>query len=163
MATGEVESAASHPALALLGHLARIGRRAAEAATAPGGLRPRHLIALTLLGEHGPASQQGLAEALGLDPSNVVALLNDLEDRGLVTRRRDPVDRRRHIVELSADGDAELTSAQQRLACVEDQVFQALTPDERETLHRLLVRAAAGQFASCAEAAEVADDPDCPA
>ena len=50
--------------LPLLDHLARVGRRAAEASMAPGGLRPRHLIALKLLSEHGPASQQGLAEAL---------------------------------------------------------------------------------------------------
>jgi DNA-binding MarR family transcriptional regulator len=163
MATSDVESAVSHPALALLDHLARVGRRASEAAIAPGGLRPRHLVALTLLSDHGPANQQGLAEALGLDPSNVVVLLNDLEDRGLVTRRRDPADRRRHIVELSRNGEAELRSAQQRLARVEDQLLHALTADERETLHCLLVRAAGGQLPSCTGAADAVDEPDCPA
>jgi MarR family transcriptional regulator, lower aerobic nicotinate degradation pathway regulator len=70
----------------------------------PGGLRPRHLIGLKLLSEQGPAGQQGLADALCLDPSNVVVLLNELEERGLITRRRDPADRRRHIVELSSLG-----------------------------------------------------------
>src|SRR5437016_10937118 len=91
--------------LPLLEHLARVGRRAAETSMSPGGLRPRHLIALKLLSEHGPASQQRLAEALSLDPSNVVGLLNELEERELITRRRDPADRRRHIVELSPLGE----------------------------------------------------------
>src|ERR1700733_8713509 len=94
--------------LSLLDHLAGVGRRAAEASMAPGGLRPRHLIALRLLSENGPTTQQGLAEALRLDPSNVVGLLNELEERELITRRREPSDRRRHIVELSASGETEL-------------------------------------------------------
>jgi len=86
----KTEAAVEQQLLPLLDHLARVGRRAAEATMSPGGLRPRHLIALKLLSEHGPASQQGLAEALSLDPSNVVGLLNELEERGLITRRRDP-------------------------------------------------------------------------
>src|SRR5882762_5405897 len=97
--------------LPLLEHLVRVGRRAAETTMAPGGLRPRHLIALKLLSERGPANQQGLSEALSLDPSNVVGLLNELEERGLITRRRDRADRRRHIVELSALGEDELALA----------------------------------------------------
>lgn len=127
--------------LPLLDHLARIGRRAAEASMAPGGLRPRHLVALTLLQDHGPAGQQGLAESLKLDPSNVVALLNELEERELVTRRRDPADRRRHIVELSAAGERELACTRARYGLVEDELLGALTAEERATLYELLVRA----------------------
>src|ERR1700734_2015452 len=82
----KTEEAVEQQLLPLLDHLARVGRRAAEATMSPGGLRPRHLIALKLLSEHGPASQQGLAEALSLDPSNVVGLLNELEERGLIVR-----------------------------------------------------------------------------
>ena len=119
----------------------------------PGGLRPRHLIALKLLSEHGPASQQGLAEALSLDPSNVVGLLNELEERGLITRRRDPADRRRHIVELSATGAGELCLAQARLSRVEDDLLSALSAEERATLYRLLARAVeavgGGKQAAC--------------
>src|SRR6202011_4087229 len=103
--------AVGHQLLPLLEHLARVGRRAAESSMSPGGLRPRHLIALKLLSEHGPASQQGLTDALSLEPSNVVGLLNELEERGLITRRRDPTDRRRHIVELSPLGEDELACA----------------------------------------------------
>jgi MarR family transcriptional regulator for hemolysin len=141
--------ALSHPSLALLDHLARVGRRAAETAIAPGDLRPRHLVALTLLSDHGPANQGDLGEALSLDPSNVVALLNELEERGLVTRRRDPADRRRHIVELSTEGHAELAAAQQRLSCVEDELFRALSAEERVVLYGLLLRAAGDQLPAC--------------
>ena len=53
--------------LPLVDHLARVGRRAVDTSEFPGGLRPRHLIALNLLDQQGPANQQGLAEALSLD------------------------------------------------------------------------------------------------
>ena len=60
-------------------------------------MRPRHLRALGILSERGPLSQQGLGEVLSLYPSNVVGLLNELEERGLVTRRRDCADRYRRF------------------------------------------------------------------
>jgi DNA-binding MarR family transcriptional regulator len=154
METADVATGLSYPSLALLDHLARVGRRAAEASIVPGGLRPRHVIALTLLSDHGPANQGDLGDALGLDPSNVVALLNELEERGLVTRRRDPADRRRHIVELSTPGHAELKATQQRMSCVEDELFRALTSDERVTLYKLLLRAAGDQMPGCATGSE---------
>src|ERR1700716_3385143 len=145
--------------LPLLEHLARVGRRAAESSMSPGGLRPRHLIALKLLSERGPASQQGLAEALSLDPSNVVGLLNELEERGLITRRRDRADRRRHIVEVSPLGEDELALAYARLSDVEDDLLSALSTDERATLYDLLVRAVGAKTPPC----DVADEPPlCP-
>src|SRR5271154_1768563 len=125
--------AASYQSLALLDHLSRVARREADGAPDPDGLRPRHLVALTLLRDHGAATQQALAEALRLDPSNLVGLLNDLESRGLVTRRRDPDDRRRHIVELAPAGLTTLHAAEQRLAAVENKVLGA--PSDRR--HRI--------------------------
>jgi DNA-binding MarR family transcriptional regulator len=92
-----------------------------------------------------------------LDPSNVVGLLNELEERGLITRRRDPADRRRHIVEISSEGTTQLRAAQRLLARVEDDVLRALSADERATLHGLLVRAAGGQPAC----ATIEDDQSC--
>ena len=135
----------------LIENLARAGRRAAEAVMAPGGLRPRHVVALRLLSEHGPVSQQALGELLCLDPSNVVGLLNELEDRGLTVRRRDPADRRRHIVELSEDGGVELEAAYALLDRIEDQVLQALSAEERATLHQLLQRAVGVDQPQCGE------------
>jgi DNA-binding MarR family transcriptional regulator len=137
-----------YQSLPLLDHLARIGRRAAETST-PGGLRPRHLHALGILKERGPLSQQSLGEVLSLDPSNVVGLLNELEERGLITRRRDPADRRRHIVDLSSAGEEALALAYVRLGLVEDDLLAALSDEERAVLHDLLVRAVGTESPPC--------------
>jgi DNA-binding MarR family transcriptional regulator len=111
-------------------------------------------MALKLLSEQGPASQQGLTDALSLDPSNVVGLLNELEERELITRRRDPADRRRHIVELSARGEEELGLAYARFRLVEDDLLSALSAEERATLYDLLVRAVGVKSPPCDAAEE---------
>ena len=139
--------------LPLINHLARVARRAADTSI-PDCLRPRQLVALTLLDAHGPVSQQALGDALRLDPSNVVGLLNELEERGLVTRRRDPADRRRHIVELSAAGADELAHTSSRLRLVEDELLAALSAEDRATLHSLLVRVVGAAAPAC-------DAPSC--
>jgi DNA-binding MarR family transcriptional regulator len=149
-----------YQSLPLLDHLARLGRRAAEAST-PGGLRPRHLRALGILSERGPLSQQGLGEVLSLDPSNVVGLLNELEERGLITRRRDPSDRRRHIVEISTTGEEALAAASIRLGLVEDDLLADLSAEERATLYHLLVRAAGTESPPCNAADEEVPNPTC--
>jgi DNA-binding MarR family transcriptional regulator len=135
----EAEVMAGQQVLPLIDQLARVGWRAVDASLC-GWLRPRHLIALRLLHERGPMPQHGLGAALSLDPSNVVGLLNDLEERGLVERRRDPADRRRHIVSLSASGADTLGETYGRLALVEDDLFSALSARERATLRELLLR-----------------------
>jgi DNA-binding MarR family transcriptional regulator len=151
----KTKAAPDQQLLPLLEHLARVGRRAYESSMSPGGLRPRHLIAMKLLSEQGPANQQGLAEALSLDPSNVVGLLNELEERELITRRRDRSDRRRHIVELSSLGEDELALAYIRLSHVERDLLSALSAEERATLYDLLARAVGAKSPPC----DVADEP----
>jgi DNA-binding MarR family transcriptional regulator len=131
---------AGKQSLPLIEYLARVGRRSADACMT-GCLRPRQLIALNLLAERGPMTQAAMGAALSLDPSNVVGLLNELEERGFIARRRDPADRRRHIVELSAAGSGELAHTYDRLEIVEDQLFKGLTAAERATLYTLLARA----------------------
>jgi DNA-binding MarR family transcriptional regulator len=145
--------------LPLLEHLARVGRRAFERTLGPGGLRPRHLIALKLLSEQGPASQQALADSLSLDPSNVVGLLNELEERQLITRRRDSADRRRHIVELSPRGGSELCNVYERLRRVDDDLLSALRTKERAMLYDLLVRAVGANTPPCDIPEESATPP----
>jgi DNA-binding MarR family transcriptional regulator len=147
------EMTAEQQVLPLIEYLARVGRRAFEASASPGGLRPRHLIVLKLLSEHGPANQQGLADALSLDPSNVVGLLNELEERELITRRRDRSDRRRHIVEVSPQGKDELALAYTRLSYLEDDLLSALSAEEKATLYDLLARAAGVKSPPCDDAA----------
>lgn len=137
----------THPArsLALLAHLARVSQREAESSL-PQDLRTAHLMVLTLLRDHGATGQSGLAEALRLDPSNLVGLLNDLERRGMVVREHHPEDRRRHVVRIADRGVEELQLTEQRLAAAEDRVLGTLDSDERATLHCLLMRAAGGQL-----------------
>ena len=131
---------AGKQSLPLIEYLARVGRRSADTCMT-GCLRPRQLIALNLLAERGAMTQHAMGVALSLDPSNVVGLLNELEERGFVTRRRDPADRRRHIVELSEVGSGELAHTYDRLELVEDELFKGLTAAERGALHTLLARA----------------------
>jgi DNA-binding MarR family transcriptional regulator len=137
------------PSSALLNHLARLARVRAEAALAPLGLRPRHLIALTVLRDHGSGSQQALAATLQIDRTNLVGLLNELETDGLITRRRSVDDRRRHIVELTDDGGRRLAEAESALAAAEDDILSALDAEERETLYRLLQQATASHVLEC--------------
>jgi len=146
-------SSTSHRSAALLDHLARLTRLRTEAALAPFGMRPRHLVALTLLRDHGGAQQQGLAIALQIDRTNLVGLLNELEKAGYVERRRSPEDRRRHIVELTPAGEQALRDVEASLAAAEDEVLAALDADEREALYRLLQRATANHVVDCAAAA----------
>src|SRR5260370_38034586 len=127
MAESRTPAGADQRLLPLLEHLARVGRRAFEVTLEPGGLRPRHLIALKLLSQRGPASQQALADSLSPDPSNVVGLLNALEDRKLITRRRDSADRPRHIVELSPRGKKEPCAAYDRLRPIDDGLLSTLS------------------------------------
>jgi DNA-binding MarR family transcriptional regulator len=126
--------------LPLINHLARLGHRAAPP-VASGRLRPRHLIAIKLLGDRGPMTQHAIARALSLNPSNVVGLLNELEERALVERHPDPADRRRNIVFLSPVGEGELARGESHLRGVEADLLKALTSGERATLYDLLVRA----------------------
>src|SRR5690242_15799276 len=80
--------------------LGRITMHRFTEALVPFGIRPRHLAALIELRDHGELTQQSLCGQLHLDPTNLVAVLNDLERRGYAKRRRDPTDRRRHLVQV---------------------------------------------------------------
>src|ERR1700681_2045460 len=147
----EVTQTAQHSG-ALLDHLARRMRLRSEAVLAPLGLRPRHLVALTVLREGGGSTQQALAATLEMDGTNIVGLLNELEAQQLIERRRSPEDRRRHLVELTDAGAEQLAKAECALSAVEDEVLGALDDSQRETLYSLLQQAAAGTTVSCAAA-----------
>ncbi|MET8039310.1 MarR family winged helix-turn-helix transcriptional regulator [Micromonospora sp. NPDC005215] len=147
-----------HRSGALLDHLARRMRLRSESVLAPLGLRPRHLVALTVLRAGGGTSQQALATILEMDSTNIVGLLNDLEAEQLIERRRSPEDRRRHVVELTEDGAKRLNQAECALAGAEDEVLGALAPGERETLYELLRRASTTTPVSCTEAIRAADE-----
>jgi DNA-binding MarR family transcriptional regulator len=104
------------------------------------GLSPRHGAVLTRLVQAGATSQQALIEALTVDASTLVAILNDLERDGLVERRRDPSDRRRHIVEITPAGTGAVSAVEDAITEVEQDAFADLDDVETAQLHGLLAR-----------------------
>ncbi|MBV9367375.1 MAG: winged helix-turn-helix transcriptional regulator [Solirubrobacterales bacterium] len=104
------------------------------------GIKLRQLMLLSYLRRGIPAMQQQLCEALWLDPNNCVLLLNELEDMGYVERRRDAADRRRHVVVLTDEGLAALERAEQAQESLGEEMFAALSDEERSTLRSLLGR-----------------------
>ena len=108
------------------------------------GMRLKQFVGLSVLRDHGSLSQQALGESLHLDPNNLVLLLNDAEAQGFVERRRDPSDRRRHIVELTKAGRKAVEKAERAFESVEDEVLATLSAEERAELRRLLRRALEG-------------------
>ncbi|MCW2631886.1 MAG: putative transcriptional regulatory protein for hcr operon [Pseudonocardia sp.] len=123
--------------LARHGRVMNVRLRAALGLT---GLSPRHGATLVRLAHVGATSQQALIEALAVDASALVALLNDLERDGLVERRRDPADRRRHIVEITGAGRQAISAVDDAIAEVEREAFADLTDVDVAQLHALLAR-----------------------
>jgi DNA-binding MarR family transcriptional regulator len=109
------------------------------------GMRLKEFLLLSYVHEHPRTTQQELGEAMLLDANTVVLLLNELESRGFSIRRRDPEDRRRHVVEITSAGRNALSRAEKARDAIEDEVFGELTADERRTLRRILLRVLEGQ------------------
>jgi DNA-binding MarR family transcriptional regulator len=105
------------------------------------GVKLKEFVALLYLREMTKTTQQKLAKTLMLDANNCVILLNGLEERGLIERVRDPEDRRRHIVAMTAKGGRALEKAERQLETVEDDVLGNLSQDERDQLRDLLAKA----------------------
>ncbi|MGO9892079.1 MAG: MarR family winged helix-turn-helix transcriptional regulator [Solirubrobacteraceae bacterium] len=104
------------------------------------GIKLRQLMLLSYLRSGAPALQQQLCESLWLDPNNCVLLLNEMEDLGYVERRRDPSDRRRHVVDLTKEGRKALERAERAQEEVGDELLSPLSDEERATLRSLLSR-----------------------
>jgi DNA-binding MarR family transcriptional regulator len=97
---------------------------------------------LASLADEGAASQIELSRRSGIDPSDVVAAVNDLVSRGFVTRKRDPHDARRNVVTLTRAGRAELTRLDTVVAEIQDHVLAPLSESERRQLRRILTKLA---------------------
>src|SRR2546421_11511958 len=104
------------------------------------GLHPYHHGILTVLDERSTETQGAIADALGYDRGQLVGLLDELEERGLVERRRDPNDRRRHIVSLTPDGKRALAKLRTLADQADNDFLASLDEDERAQLHALLRR-----------------------
>jgi len=123
--------------------LAQSGRHAGgliQRTCAERGLKPLQSRVLILLTTRGSLSQQRLLEELGVDPSVLVTLLNDLERDDLAWRRRNPADRRRHIVELTERGGEVVAEIDCDVAARERELFADFAEGDVRTLRNLLGR-----------------------
>jgi DNA-binding MarR family transcriptional regulator len=114
------------------------------------GLSPYHHAILALLDEGAPETQAAIADALGYDRGTLVGLLDELEEQSLVERQRDPYDRRRHIVRITADGKRTLTHLRALAKRLEDDFLAPLDAEQRAAFHALLLELAARHEPRCA-------------
>jgi DNA-binding MarR family transcriptional regulator len=115
----------------------RMARTFAQALE-PLGLRPPQFGLLRLIQARPGSTQQELVASSMIDPSSMVAILDELQELGLIERRQNPADRRKHAVYLTDEGGATLRRARKIADSVAARELSALDEDERDTLRRLL-------------------------
>ena len=132
------------PMSTLLAGLGRDATSRVRRAMRPLGLGAQQYLVLKQLQALGQASQAQLADALGIDRSNLAAVAAELSDRDLVARTRDEGDRRRYVLRLSPAGERLLRRTDGAIAEAEDDLLAPLDTVQREQLYGLLRRLADG-------------------
>src|SRR3954454_10080527 len=122
----------------LLGYLGEKSRRNFIELLEPHGFHPREFGLMTVVAKRPGITQQDLAALARVDPSTMVALLDDLEKRGLAERRVDPDDRRRRAVHLTDEGRKQMQVLQREARKAANSFLEPLDDEERETLNALL-------------------------
>jgi MarR family transcriptional regulator, lower aerobic nicotinate degradation pathway regulator len=113
------------------------------------GTHPYHHAILALLDRGHRDTQGQIADALGYDRGQLVGLLDEMEDAGLVERQRDPNDRRRQVVRMTSAGKKTLATLRTLSKRIEEDFLAPLDESEREVLHGLLLRLAEEHVPSC--------------
>jgi DNA-binding MarR family transcriptional regulator len=133
--------------------LKRLGFAAKERAMASyedTGLHPYHYAIMLVLDDGSADTQGSIADALGYDRGQLVGLLDELQDQGLVERQRDPNDRRRHLVQMTPEGTKALRKLRALTQRNEDEFLDPLSEEERAQLHTLLTKLAEKHEPRCA-------------
>src|SRR4051794_21267946 len=138
-ASGSVQGLHDRTAF-LFGKIGWRATRLLALALEPMGLRPKHYGVLNFLDAHPGVSQQELGATMSIDPSSVVAIIDDFERAGVADRRRAPTDRRRYAIHLTRRGKTLLTRARGAAMAAEAELLADLDADERRELHALLVK-----------------------
>jgi DNA-binding MarR family transcriptional regulator len=94
------------------------------------GLKAKHVHVMETLLAYDGLSQQDVSRMLGIDPNVLVGVIDELEDRGFAERRRNPEDRRRHLVHVTDAGREAVEASRNLLSEAEDTFFAVLTDDE---------------------------------
>ncbi|MFE7191471.1 MarR family winged helix-turn-helix transcriptional regulator [Kitasatospora sp. NPDC057541] len=121
-----------------LGTLGTVATARFTAAIESRGLKPKHVGLLAALSSRAAPSQLELSQAMGVAPSLVVSLADQLEAMDALQRVRDPADRRRQTLVLTDTGRRLLDECTALARDLDTELAAALTPDERETLRRVL-------------------------
>ncbi|BCJ36305.1 hypothetical protein Athai_38080 [Actinocatenispora thailandica] len=129
----------------LLAQAGGYAQRTSADALAAFGLRQHHYALLAALAEFGPASQSALSDRTGVYRSDLVGALNELGERGLVSRSPDPGDRRRNVVSISAAGRQQLRRLDTALRQAQERLLAPLAAADRQRLLELLGRLLAGR------------------
>ena len=104
------------------------------------GLATHHFALLAALGERGSLPQRELIRIMGVDPRNATAIVDELEEQGLITRRQDAQDRRRCNVAITPSGNKVVEQIRRDGARIEEEFFRSLDISERSMLHTLLLK-----------------------
>jgi DNA-binding MarR family transcriptional regulator len=104
------------------------------------GLATHHFGLLGALGERGSLPQRELIRNMGVDPRKATAIVDELEEQGLITRRQDGQDRRRCNVAITPDGNKVVKQIRRDGARIEKEFFQSLDISERSMLYTLLLK-----------------------
>jgi len=126
----------------LFARIARMSGQALGRSLDALGMSGHEFAILHRLEQGGSAHGRELSRTLRLHPSNLVALLDQLELDGLIARRRDPSDRRRQLIKLTPAGTRRLRSAEAAVAEAEGELLSPLTAEEGRELHEYLERIA---------------------